>query len=178
MIKTLILLFVWLSTSGFFLEWVQNQTPVTSFEIGRKPQVGTYAVIAQPAGTVRTYQDTDTALKGGSTYCYQVTGFNNTTKYAPSSEVCMMFAGVRVYPKQGQTVLISRRDNDGASTISLLVNANENVVQGSVPKAGSLVVNTRPRISVLVSKRAGSGASTISFLVNKSEVVTVYGVKQ
>ena len=94
--KLLLLLFVWLSTSGFFLEWVQNQTPVTSFEIGRKPQGGTYTVIAKPTGTDRTYADKDTTLKAGSTYCYQVTGFNNTTKYAPSSEVCMLFAGVRI----------------------------------------------------------------------------------
>lgn len=173
------ILVIWFLSSGFYLSWNQDTTiPVTNFEIERKVKNGTGAVIAKIAGTARTYQDT-TALTPDQTYCYQIRSIGKDGSSPLSSEICAIYAGVRIYVDSGQTVLVSRRATSGSSVVALLVNANQNVVENQPgPIAGAVLVNMRPGITLTTSKRATSGASTISILVNANETVTVNGVKK
>ena len=175
-----LLVLVWIFSSGFFLTWTQDTSEVAvgGFEIQRKTQGGTYAMLAK-VSDVRVYQDTDPNLKQDTTYCYQLRALSTTGSSAWSTEACSVYAGVRIYVDSTKTVLLSRRATSGASTISMLVNANQVVAENNPvidPKV--LTINYRPGIQVLVSRRATSGASTISLLVNQNEVVTVNGVKQ
>ena len=173
---------VWLIGSGFYLTWTQDTSkgPVTSFDIQRKVQGGTYAIIASKlAGNVRVYQDTDPNLKQDTIYCYQARALSDTASSAWSTEACQVYAGVRIFIGSGQTVLVSRRATSGASTVSILVNANQIMAENQPnPPANALTVNLRSGLQLLTSRRATSGASTVSLLVNQNEVVTVNGVKQ
>jgi hypothetical protein len=167
--------------SAFYLTWTQDtsKSPVSGFEIQRKVQGKTYVTIGK-VGDVRGYQDTDPALNPDTTYCYQVRALSGTTLSSPwSTETCAIYAGVRIFVAAGQTVLVSRRATTGASTVSILVNANQMVSENQpIPDPKAVTINYRPGIQLLVSRRATSGASTISLLVNQNEVVTVNGVKQ
>lgn len=174
--KVVVFLLAWIIltsslTSAFYLEWTQNG-PVTSFEIQRKIQGGAYAVIAKPAAAARNYQDKDPTLKLGINYCYQIWAINGASKSSASAEQCSIAAGVRVYPKPGQTVSVIRRNTDGGSTVDLSVAASEAISQGTVPKAGSLVVDLRPNLTL---NRTDSVGSTLVFTVDQSEIVTVDG---
>lgn len=167
---------VWFLSSGFYLSWDQDTTvPVTGFEIERKVKGGTGVVIAKLAATARTYQDT-AKLVEDQTYCYQVRSINDAGASPLSSEICALYAGVRIYVDSGQTVLVSRRATSASSVVAVLVNANQKVVENQVPAAGAVTVNSY--YTLTVSKRAASGASTMSVLVNADDLVTVNGVKQ
>ena len=179
-INMTVIIAAWIIVSGFYLTWTQDTSKgaVTGFEIQRKAQGGTYATVGK-VGDVRVYQDTDPALKQDSTYCYQLRALSGTATSAWSTEVCGVYAGVRLFLGSGQTVLISRRATSGASTISILVNANQVMAENQpIPPVNALTVNMRPGIQLLTSRRATSGASTVSLLVNSNEIVTVNGVKQ
>lgn len=174
--RILALAAIWFLSSGFFLSWTQDTTiPVTGFEIERKVQGGTGAVIAKVAGDLRTYQDTG-ALTPDQTYCYQVRAIGKDGASPLSTEQCAPYAGVRIYIDSGQQVLVSRRATDTSSIVAILVNANQNVVENQVPVPGAITINSRSTLTV--SKRATLGASTISVLVNANEIVTVNGVKK
>src|SRR5262245_4947010 len=169
------LVVTWLLSSGFYITWTHPGSS-GGFEVQRKTQGGTYAS-AGKVGDVRVYQDTS-ALQQGTTYCYQVRA-SGTIPSSWSTEACQVYAGVRITIPAGQTVLISRRATTGASTVSILVNANQVMAENQpTPPANALTVNMRPGLTLLTSWRATSGATTVSLLVNQNEVVSVNGVKQ
>ena len=174
-------LVVWFLASGFYVTWQQDTSkgPISEFEISRKPQGGTMAVITKVPGDARVYADEDPTMKPGNTYCYQVRSFNAGAPSTPSAEQCAVHAGVRIFIDSGQKVLISRRATTTSTLVSILVNADQVVAENMpTPPAKEVTVNLRPGIKLIVSRRATTGASTISVLVNQDEVVTVNGVKQ
>ena len=74
------------------LTWVDNSGGKAAFSIERKTgNAGTYAEIAQQSAGVISY--VDTAVSGGTTYCYRVRAFDSASTSAYTNEACASPSG-------------------------------------------------------------------------------------